>query len=90
MIYTNNSDIKTLINKTISDNGLKKVYIANKLGISHQQLNNILNKKNITLDDMNSIINVIGYAINIDIVPLPGQQQDMATGPEPSAPDHDD
>ena len=30
---------------------------------------------------MNSIINVIGYAINIDIVPLPGQQQDMATGP---------
>ena len=58
-----NKDLAELVEKTIKDNGINKTFISNKLGVSRQQINNILKKKNFSIDDANSILNVIGYNI---------------------------
>ena len=58
-----NKDLAELVEKIIKDNGINKTFISNKLGVSRQQINNILKKKNFSIDDANSILNVIGYNI---------------------------
>lgn len=63
-----NKDLAELVKQTIKDNGISKTFIAGKMNISRQQLDNILKKKQFSIDDANSILNVIGYTItNIDI-----------------------
>ena len=65
--YNDNEQMKELINTIIKDNGIKKTFIANNLNISRSNLNSLLNKKNITLDDLKKICNVLGYEIEINI-----------------------
>lgn len=59
-----NKDLANLVMQTIKDHGISKVFIADKMGISRQQLDNILKKKHFSVDDANSILNVIGYYVN--------------------------
>ena len=49
------------------ENGIKKTFIADNLNISRSNLNSLLNKKNITLDDLKKICDVLGYEIEINI-----------------------
>lgn len=65
--YNDNEQMKELINTIIKDNGIKKTFIANNLNISRSNLNSLLNKKNITLDDLKKICDVLGYQIEINI-----------------------
>ena len=66
------------VDSYISDNGIKKTWIADKMGISQQLLNGLLNKKNFTVDDANRILETMGQQITVDIKPLPK--------PEPRSP----
>lgn len=59
-----NQDLSDMVIKIIKDNGVSKTFIANKLGMSRQQLDNMLKKKHFSINDANSILNVIGYAID--------------------------
>ena len=59
--------MKDLINTLIQDNGIKKTFIADNLNMSRSNLNSLLNKKNITLDDLKKICDVLGYEIEINI-----------------------
>lgn len=65
--YNDNEQMKKLINTIIKDNGIKKTFIADNLDISRSNLNSLLNKKNITLDDLKKICDVLGYEIEINI-----------------------
>ena len=65
--YNDNEQMKDLINTLIKDNGIKKTFIADNLNMSRSNLNSLLNKKNITLDDLKKICDVLGYEIEINI-----------------------
>ena len=65
--YNDNEQMKDLINTLIKDNGIKKTFIADNLNMSRSNLNSLLNKKNITLDDLKKICDVLGYQIEINI-----------------------
>lgn len=65
--YNDNKQMKDLINAIIKDNGIKKTFIAEQLNITKGSFQNLLNKKNITLDDLKKICDVLGYQIEINI-----------------------
>lgn len=71
VVYKGNEGLKEYINTTIENKGLKKVFIASKMGLNNQQqLTNILNKSHITFDDVQRIAEAIGCQVVIDIVPI--------------------
>ena len=70
MIYTDNETFIKEFKKLLIDKGIKQQYIANSLKISKQSLNLKLNKKHISFDDMMELLNCIGYALQIDFVPV--------------------
>lgn len=59
-----------IIDDFIKSKGVKKIYIAEQLGMPQQRLNDLFNKKNFTIDDANRILAVIGYKIDYDIKPI--------------------
>jgi len=65
-IHTN-QELVQAIEKIIDDNGIKKIWLSEKLGISNQNFNRLMSKKNFSLDDANRILNVIGYNASIII-----------------------
>ena len=58
-----NKDLADMVNQIIKDNGVSKVFISKKLGISRQSLDNIINKKQFSIDDANKILNIIGFEV---------------------------
>lgn len=62
------NDLAKRVNDLITQQGIKKVWIADKLGISQQLLNKRLHKDNFTIDDANGILSTIGYKVTFDIV----------------------
>lgn len=61
MIINTNSELSQAINDIIKESGYKKTYIADQLGIKNQNLNNKINKNNLSIDETNKILNIIGY-----------------------------
>ena len=66
----NINQLSEYVDSFISDKGIKKVWIAEQMGISQQLLYRLQNKKNFNVDDANRILSVIGYKIDYDIKPL--------------------
>ncbi len=64
--YKNSMQFKQDYRKYLIDNGISSAHIARKIGISPQQLNNIYNKKELTLNDVQRLCAAINY--NCDIV----------------------
>lgn len=62
--------LAVIVDDFINSKGIKKIWIAEQLGISQQLLTKLFNKKNFTIDDANRILSVIGYKIDYDIKPL--------------------
>lgn len=59
-----------IVDEFINSKGIKKVWIAEQMGISQQLFQKLINKKNFTIDDANRILSVIGYKIDYEIKPL--------------------
>lgn len=59
-----NKDLSALVNQTIKDNGINKTFISDKLGIKRQSLDNLMKKKQFSIDDANSILNTFGFEID--------------------------
>ena len=66
MISTN-KELSQALEETISSNGIKKTWLAEQLGVANQNVNKMINKKNISLDDVNKILSVIGYKASVVI-----------------------
>ena len=56
MKYTDNETLIKEFKKVLIDNGIKQQFIADKLEISKQSLNLLMNKKHITFDDMQKLL----------------------------------
>lgn len=65
-IHTN-QELAQAVNKIIDDNGIKKIWLSEKMGISNQNFNRLMNKKSFSLDDANKVLNPLGYHANIII-----------------------
>lgn len=61
MDINNNAELSNTINNLIKESGIKKIVLAEKMGIVNQNLNRKINKKNLSLDETNDIINPLGY-----------------------------
>lgn len=68
MKYNNNDDIVALVDNYLNINGIKKTFLAEKMGITRQRLNAIFQKKNINLDDLKQIADALGLDIEINLV----------------------
>lgn len=67
LIVSKNVELSETIDRLVTDSGMKKRYISNQLGIPNQNFKRIIYKKNITLDDANKILRLIGYEAKIVI-----------------------
>lgn len=56
------------IDEYLENNGIKKVFVAEKLGITKQSLYNLMSKKNFSENDANKILNVLNKKIKFEIV----------------------
>lgn len=68
MINVNtNSELSKTIDGLISEKGIKKTWLAEQMGVANQNVNKLINKKNISLDDANKILSLLGYKASICI-----------------------
>ena len=67
MDINNDAELSNKINNLIKESGIKKIVLAEKMGIVNQNLNRKINKKNLSLDETNDIINPLGYKAKIII-----------------------
>lgn len=61
-----NKELSEAIESTIQESGYKKAWIAEQLGIQGQNLKRKI-YKDLSVDDANQILNVIGYAAVVRI-----------------------
>lgn len=61
MIYKDNNQLKNEFKKFLIDNNISQREIAKKMEISPQGLSNLLNKKNLSFNDIKKILDVIDY-----------------------------
>lgn len=66
MAIKNNEELSNAIDKAITDSGYKRMYVAEQLGIANQNLKRTIHS-NLSLDDANKILNIIGYDAIISI-----------------------
>lgn len=71
--YTSNTDLKKYIDKLLIDKSCTKVDLAKKLDCKPQQVNNILNKRNLSFADIQRICNALDCDLYIEI-----RQRDIA------------
>lgn len=57
-----NQELAQAVNEIILQSGIKKTFISEKLGISRQALDKLLDKKNFSLEDANKILSIINYS----------------------------
>ncbi len=67
MTIKTNQELAQAIEKIIDDQGVKKIWISEKMGISNQNFNRLMSKKSFSLDHAYSVLNAIGYHANIII-----------------------
>lgn len=57
-IYSND-DLRKVVNDEIKKSGITKTALSNKVGLTRQGLDKLLQKKSFSLDDANKLLNVI-------------------------------
>lgn len=62
-----NEELRQAVNKAVEDSGYKKMWIAQKMGISRQAFTNFMNKSNFSIDDANKILTLIGVNLVAEI-----------------------
>ncbi len=67
--YTDNEQLKNEIKKSVIDNRTTNKAIAEKLGITPQTYQHLINKKQLSFADVNKICDAMGCDLVIDIVP---------------------
>lgn len=60
MTIKTNRELAQAVNDAIKESGIKKVFIAEKLGIKREVFARMLKKKQFSLDDANKILEILG------------------------------
>lgn len=68
MTFTDNETLIKEYKKLLIDNGIKHGDTAAKLGMTKQAFSNYLKKKTISFNDMQRLLNVIGYDLDYNFI----------------------
>ena len=68
MAINTNQELAQAVNEAIKESGIKKVFIAEKLGIKREVFARMLNKKQFSLDDANKILDIIGLQTETKLI----------------------
>lgn len=63
----NNDDLRQAVKDAITDSGITKTALANKLGITRQGFDKLLAKKSFSLDDANVILDILQMYASVEI-----------------------
>ncbi len=61
-IHTN-QELAQAVNEAIKESGIKKTALAEKIGLSRQGLDKMLQKQSFSIDDANKILNIIHKSV---------------------------
>lgn len=67
MTIKTNKELSQAIEKAIDESGYKKMYIADQIGIKNQNLKRYIYKNNMSLDDANKLLDMIGLQATVNI-----------------------
>ena len=70
MIYKDNDQLVNELKKVMIDTNTKQVDLANMMDVPKQAITKIFNKKNLTCDDMQKLLSLMGYELRIDFLPV--------------------
>ena len=70
MIYKDNDQLVNELKKVMIDTNTKQVDLANMMDVPKQAITKIFNKKNLTCDDMQKLLSLMGYELQIDFIPV--------------------
>ena len=70
VIYKNNEQLVNELKKVMIDTNTKQVDLANMMDVPKQAITKIFNKKNLTCDDMQKLLSLMGYELHIDFMPV--------------------
>ena len=70
MIYKDNDQLVNELKKVMIDTNTKQVDLANMMEVPKQAITKIFNKKNLTCDDMQKLLSLMGYELRIDFIPV--------------------
>lgn len=59
-----NRELAQAVNDAIKESGIKKIVLAEKIGLTRQGLDKLLQKQSFSLDDANKILNVIHLSVS--------------------------
>lgn len=67
MTIKTNQELAQTVNDAIKESGIKKTVLAEKIGLTRQGLDKLLQKQSFSLDDANRILNVIHLSVSAKI-----------------------
>ena len=67
MTIKTNKELSQAIEKAIEESGYKKIHIAEQIGIKSQNLKRYIYKNNMSIDDANKLLDMIGLEATINI-----------------------
>jgi len=59
-----NKELAQAVNEAIKESGIKKTILAQKIGLTRQGLDKLLQKQSFSLDDANKILNIIHLSVS--------------------------
>ena len=67
MAITTNQELAQAVNAAIKESGVTKTALAQKIGMTRQGLDKLLQKQTFSLDDANKILNIIHLSVSAQI-----------------------
>ena len=67
MTIKTNQELVQVVNDAIKKSGIKKTVLAEKIGLTRQGLDKLLQKQSFSLDDANRILNAIHLSVSAKI-----------------------
>lgn len=64
------NELALIVENFIESKGVRKTFVADEIGISYSYFQNLLGKKNFTVDDANRILAALDHQIEVNIVPI--------------------
>ena len=63
IIIHNNNELVQVVTNCIKQSGITKTFLADKLGLTRQGLDKMLQKKSFSLDDANKILSLLNKKV---------------------------
>jgi len=67
MEINTNKELAQAVSEAIKKSGIKKIVLADKIGLTRQGLDKLLKKQSFSIDDANKILNVIHLSVSVEI-----------------------